>query len=652
MMSVTGPTDSLQVPQATAASFRGSCRLALFLGAGLVVAACSAPSAPSAPAASAKAHAAEKPSPHAATAKKNGNAAAAEAALLSNIRQLTFAGRRTGEAYFSADGSRLVFQSEREPDNPFYQIYLMDLATGATRRLSPGHGKTTCAWIHPQGSSAIFASTHHDPEARAKQKKELADRAANKQRRYAWDYDENYDIFEKDLKTGKLRNLTRTRGYDAEACFSPDGKSIVFASNRQAFAGGLSAEDAATFKHDKSFMIDLYLMNRDGSSVRRLTDVPGYDGGPFFSADGSRICWRRFAKDGATAEIFTMRPDGSDQRQLTRMGAMSWAPFFHPSGQYLIFATNKHGFGNFELYLVDAEGRHDPVRVTQTDGFDGLPVFSPDGETLAWTSTRTPQKQSQVFTATWHHHLALAKLGLASATSVDLATEAREIARSNLKAGQAWITATDLSRHVHTLASPRFQGRGTGTAGERQATAYVAEVFAQLGLEPAGSEGFFQPFSFTTAGEVGKNNRLASKLAGHDELPAHLDKDWRPVSFSATGGIPESAVVFAGFGITTESGESKINYDSYVHLDVKDKWVMVLRNVPAKAPGPQKQALRRFAPLQRKAELARERGARGIIFVSGPNSTLPTELVPWRRSGSLGDRPIAAISVSNRLAGA
>ena len=105
-------------------------------------------------------------------------ATAREAELLSNVRQLTFEGRRAGEGYFSRDGSQLVFQSEREPGNPFFQIYLMDLETGDVERVSPGHGKTTCAWIHPSGAKVLFASTHEDPEARAKQKAEIEERAS------------------------------------------------------------------------------------------------------------------------------------------------------------------------------------------------------------------------------------------------------------------------------------------------------------------------------------------------------------------------------------------------------------------------------------------------------------------------------------------
>ena len=75
-----------------------------------------------------------------------------EQRLVSGVRQLIFEGRRSGEGYFSVDGSLMIFQSERESENPFYQMYLMDLETGDTRRVSPGYGKTTCGWIHPDSA--------------------------------------------------------------------------------------------------------------------------------------------------------------------------------------------------------------------------------------------------------------------------------------------------------------------------------------------------------------------------------------------------------------------------------------------------------------------------------------------------------------------
>lgn len=91
-------------------------------------------------------------------------AATPVAAYLSNLKQITFSGQRAGEGYFSHDGRYMVFQSEREPNNPFYQIYLTDLKTNLTHRVSPGQGKTSCAWIHPDNKRILFASTHADPD--------------------------------------------------------------------------------------------------------------------------------------------------------------------------------------------------------------------------------------------------------------------------------------------------------------------------------------------------------------------------------------------------------------------------------------------------------------------------------------------------------
>src|SRR3984893_19063574 len=75
-----------------------------------------------------------------------------------------------GEGYFSPDGQKLIFQSEREPGNPFYQMYLLDLRSGDTTRVSPGTGKTTCGFFQPGTDRVIFASTHGDKESAAKQK--------------------------------------------------------------------------------------------------------------------------------------------------------------------------------------------------------------------------------------------------------------------------------------------------------------------------------------------------------------------------------------------------------------------------------------------------------------------------------------------------
>src|SRR3990172_676947 len=76
--------------------------------------------------------------------------------FLARPRRLTVEGRRAGEGYFSPDGQRMVFQSEREPGNPFYQIYALDLASGDTVRISPGYGKTTCSFFRPGSDQILF----------------------------------------------------------------------------------------------------------------------------------------------------------------------------------------------------------------------------------------------------------------------------------------------------------------------------------------------------------------------------------------------------------------------------------------------------------------------------------------------------------------
>jgi Tol biopolymer transport system component len=329
--------------------------------------------------------------------------------LLTRIRRLTVEGRRAGEGYWSKDGRQLVFQSEREPGNPFYQIYLMDMASGDVTRISPGIGKTTCSFINPETGDVLFASTHHDPRSKQLQDEELAFRASGKERRYSWDYDPEMELYVRSAKTGMLRRLTNKRGYDAEASYSPDGQWIVFSSTRQAYERPLSATEQKQLDTDPSFFAEIYIMRADGdgSGPKRLTNVPGYDGGPFFSPDGKRIIWRRFDEAGLIADVRTMNLDGSDERQITDFGAMSWAPYIHPSGQYVLFASNKLGFENFEIFMVDIDGKKEPVRVTYSDGFDGLPVPSPDGTQLAWTSSRGGGREGQIYLAQWNHQKAL-----------------------------------------------------------------------------------------------------------------------------------------------------------------------------------------------------------------------------------------------------
>lgn len=540
--------------------------------------------------------------------------------VISGSRQITFTGPRSGEGYFSADGRKMIFQSEREPGNPFYQMYVLDMKTGATTRLSPGLGKTTCGWIHPTGRKAMWSSTHLDPDVRAKTKSELEQRKNPVKGRYAWSYDETFDIFESDLEGRHVKRLTQAKGYDAEGSYSPDGAWIAFASNRAGYTEKLSDEDRALFEKDPSYMMDIYIMKSDGTQVRRLTDAKGYDGGPFFSADGKKITWRRFAPNGMTAEIYTMNVDGTEQKPVTKLGAMSWAPFFHPSGDYLVFASSAISFSNFELFIVDAEGQHDPVRVTFDEGFDGLASFTPDGSQITWTH-RNEKGESQIYLADWDDAQARKLLGLPARDPgpIGLSPEIRE---------------PDARRLVGWIASEQMNGRRAGSPEEKKLTEKYAELFKAWGLEGAApGGGFFHRFKFTSNVKLGADNHLT--LLGAYEKQLAVGSEAEPYSLSGTGDLRESPIVFAGYGVKAPASEGQPAYDSYADLDVGKKWVLILADLPSELSPERRQYLNIYARLQHKVTVAREAGAAGVLVIEGLETLKPIPGRALRFEGSL-----------------
>jgi Tol biopolymer transport system component len=564
-----------------------------------------------------------------------------ETNFLANARQLTLEGKRSGEGYFSPDGKALIFQSEREAENPFYQIYTLDLESGDTRRVSPGQGKTTCAFFRPGADEVMFASTHHDPLAREKQKAEFDFRASGKQKRYSWDYDETMDIFVAKRDGSGIRQLTSSPGYDAEGAFSPDGKLIVFCSLRAAYpTNQLTAAELRLLETDPAHFGEIYLMNADGSDVRRLTRTPGYDGGPFFSPDGQRIVWRRFETNGVVADVWTMKLDGSDAQRVTDFGCMSWAPYFHPSGDYIVFTANKLGFANFELFIADARGGREPVRVTFTDGFDGLPVFSPDGKRLAWTSNRGADGKSQIQLADWNDTAARQVLA-AAPKLVTGGAVTNAVAATSLSA--------TLRADVTTLSSDKFAGRMTGTAGAQQAADFLAEQLRAAALRPFGmSNTFFQPFEFNAGVRVMTNdNRLNITAPGQQQYYS-IERDFRPLAFTSNGTV-SGEVVFAGYGLAVP-GKLGEGYDSYAGLDVSNKIVLALRYVPEEVDAKRRQELNRYAGLRYKAMLARERGAKAILFVTGPSSPNAGELAALSSDSAGGGSGIIAASITTNVA--
>jgi TolB protein len=312
---------------------------------------------------------------------------------LQNIKQLTFGGENA-EAYFSADSKQLIFQSTRD-GRGCDQIYSMNVDGSNVKLISNGEGRTTCSYIFPGGKRVLYSSTH------------LADKQCPPKpdfsQGYVWAVYPGFDIFTAKPDGTDIKQLTTTPGYDAETTITLDGKKLVFTSMR-------------------SGDLDIYSMDANGKNVRRLTNELGYDGGPFWSYDGKQIVFRAFHPETekqktdytnllkqnlirpTVLEIWVMNADGSNKRQVTRNGKANFGPYFFPDGRRIIFSSNMDDARgrNFDLYKINVDGTG-LERITFNTTFDGFPMFSPDGKKLVFASNRNAAKDgdTNVFIADW-----------------------------------------------------------------------------------------------------------------------------------------------------------------------------------------------------------------------------------------------------------
>ncbi len=157
---------------------------------------------------------------------------------------------------------------------------------------------------------------------------------------------------------------------------------------------------------------NLYVMDADGSHVRQLTHQPGYNGGPFFSPDDRWVIFRSDRKKKDMLQLYAISTDGKQEVELTdNLDQVNWAPYFHPSGKYIVYTMADYSHGprgaTYDLYTMEIESdathfRGGAItRITDKKGTDILPVFSPDGKKLMWTSTRTPDGSSQLWITDW-----------------------------------------------------------------------------------------------------------------------------------------------------------------------------------------------------------------------------------------------------------
>ncbi len=343
---------------------------------------------------------------------------AAEKENLVDHVPLTDASRFTkaGECYFSPDARRIIFQAVERDDDPareegFYQMYVADLVyeggrlVGAKnyKRLSPPGSSNTCGWFHPtEENVVIFGSTIVPPK---NPEKTGYQRATKK---YSWQFPAEMDIVRCNITSadGTAESLERLIGdpnaYLAECVIRDDGRYLVFCERvvDEGASGG-----------------DLIILDLENGRSVPVTGKAGYDGGPFFSPEGRRICYRSDRRGDDLLQVFVAELAfdyagnvlGVDREfQLTDNVHVNWAPFWHPNGRYLVYTTSEIGHENYEVFVIDADAGADDAptrygtrkrRVTYADGFDGLPVFNHDASLMMWTSQRSQDKSSQVWAA-------------------------------------------------------------------------------------------------------------------------------------------------------------------------------------------------------------------------------------------------------------
>jgi aminopeptidase YwaD len=169
------------------------------------------------------------------------------------------------------------------------------------------------------------------------------------------------------------------------------------------------------------------------------------------------------------------------------------------------------------------------------------------------------------------------------------------------------ITVKALQNHIRYLASDSLKGRLTGSAGDSLAADYIKTKLLSYGYMPLSGDGL-QRFKVTKRILSGKSNYLS--VNGLNYKP---DKDFMPYAFSSDA-IKESEVVFAGYGFIINN--DTVKWDDYNGVDVKGKWVMMLRGEPDSENT--KSPYFTFSADRDKALVAKDMGAAGVLMVSGP----------------------------------
>jgi hypothetical protein len=339
----------------------------------------------------------------------------AEAPILSHTVPLTSRDvfYKAGEQYFSPDASQIIFQAVPVPPagempDVHYSMYAADVVRdadgvitgiGEPMLVSPVGSANTCGWFHPiHKGEIIFGSTLVPPAA------EEGPGVKHVGGKYEWQFPAEMDIVSMSLRAfgaDKDRDPTplfTQPDYDAEGSYSPDGRFVLYAHVDQQKSEDLGRADA-----------DIYVYDTETKTHVPLVTETGYDGGPFFSPDMSWICYRSARFSERNLQLFVAEidyaPDGSivgikREVQITDNHHVNWAPYFHPSGRFIVYTSSEQGHTNYEVYALefDPDKPMDELwkhRITNAEGFDGLPVFSRDGKEMIWCAQRGPLAEGE-----------------------------------------------------------------------------------------------------------------------------------------------------------------------------------------------------------------------------------------------------------------
>lgn len=263
------------------------------------------------------------------------------------------------EFYFSPDGEYMIGNAKFGSDSVHY-VYTMRIDGTDIKKIND-KGEDACSYYFPCGTKIIWTSTRDNLDL---PKGDWSD---------ARIYPTGAELYISDLNGDNIVRLTNNKYYDAEVSVSPDGKKILFTRSIDG-------------------KCDLWVMNSDGSNEHQITFTEEWqEGGSFYLNDSETIIFRAWERKsegqrGMPMTIFTIKDDGTELKQITHDEGTNWAPHPAPDGDHFAFIKVLPPF-NFEIFLMSSS-TGEQIRLTYNDAFDGFPVISPDGKTLAFSSNR------------------------------------------------------------------------------------------------------------------------------------------------------------------------------------------------------------------------------------------------------------------------